>query len=165
MQPDGNQPTTSRVTVQEAARALGVTVEAIRGRIKRGTLRSTKAEDGNVFVFIPATDQTNGQTRPADDQPKPDANQPGPDADHTQPIPDQTELVHVLRELLEDERAANRENRRIIAMLASRVPELEPAKESPQKPRNGHETVSENAGNGEAQPEPEKRSWWRRLFG
>ncbi len=39
-----------RVTIQEAARRLGVKEDAIRKRIQRGSLRHEKAEEGRVFV-------------------------------------------------------------------------------------------------------------------
>jgi excisionase family DNA binding protein len=41
-----------RLTIQEAAHRLGVSESAIRKRIKRGTLRREKTEDGRVLVYI-----------------------------------------------------------------------------------------------------------------
>src|SRR4051812_22557625 len=41
-------------TVQEAAEILGITVDAVRGRIRRGTLDSTKVK-GQVYVLLEAT--------------------------------------------------------------------------------------------------------------
>ncbi len=41
-----------RVTVQEAARRLGVSEGAVRKRVTRGTLRHDKAPDGRVFVYL-----------------------------------------------------------------------------------------------------------------
>jgi hypothetical protein len=175
MQPDVAQtptsPPTRRLTAQEAAATLGISVEAVRGRIKRGTLRSMKAEDGTIFVYLNAADQTNGRTRQADnqtqpvgDQTQPDHDHPEPDADQSQPVPDQSELIRVLNNQLESEREANRENRRIIALLASRVPELEAAPE----PREHPQTPGAQQGNGAVHPEDggaEKRSWWKRFFG
>ena len=49
----GRTDATVRMTVQEAA-ALGVTVEAVRGRMHRGHYGREKTEDGRVFVFVPA---------------------------------------------------------------------------------------------------------------
>ena len=51
-------PTNQRVTVPEAAELLGITVEAVRMRIKRGTLRSER-QGGRVFVLL-------GQSQPTD---------------------------------------------------------------------------------------------------
>src|SRR5215216_211385 len=47
-------PSATRLTVQEAAEALGITVEAVRARIKRGKLRREKGEDGTVYVWLDA---------------------------------------------------------------------------------------------------------------
>jgi AcrR family transcriptional regulator len=43
-----------RVTIQEAARRLGVSEGAVRKRVKRKTLRHDKAPDGRVFVYLDA---------------------------------------------------------------------------------------------------------------
>ncbi len=50
----GQTDATVRMTVQEAAAALGVTVEAVRGRMHRGNYGREKTEDGRVFVLVPA---------------------------------------------------------------------------------------------------------------
>src|SRR5215203_6172916 len=44
--------TQDRVTIQEAARRLGVKEDAIRKRIQRGTLKHKKAAEGRVYVWI-----------------------------------------------------------------------------------------------------------------
>jgi len=102
--------------VHEAATALGVTVDAVRSRVKRGTIAHER-EGGRVYVLLGAD-----QERPGHDQGS---------AQHTEattPGEDRTaELIATLREQLEAEREANRENRRIIAALTSRIPELPPA--------------------------------------
>jgi len=43
------------MTVQEAAVALGITVEAVRGRMHRGKYGREKTEDGRVFVIVSPT--------------------------------------------------------------------------------------------------------------
>src|SRR5829696_8080042 len=80
-------PSATRVTVQEAAEALGITVEAVRARIKRGKLRREKGEGGTVYVWLdaaqtqPDKDQTSDWTRPdydqAADRSRPDKDQTG----------------------------------------------------------------------------------------
>ncbi len=58
-----NQPPAgSRVTVPEAAVALGVSVEAIRGRNKRGKLPHVK-EGGTVYVLLPVEQTTTGRNQ------------------------------------------------------------------------------------------------------
>ena len=60
MQTNGDRPTTGRPTGQssrqrhsipQAAKALGLTEEAVRQRVKRGTLDSIKVE-GKLFVLL-----------------------------------------------------------------------------------------------------------------
>ena len=46
----------NRVTVQEAARRLGVKDDAIRKRIQRGSLEHDKDPDGRVYVYLDATE-------------------------------------------------------------------------------------------------------------
>src|SRR4051812_3589364 len=90
-----------------------VSVDAVRSRIRRGSLESEKDPDGRVYVWL-GSDQ-------ASDEPR-------------RQVESSRELVEVLQAQVEDLRArldreteANRENRRIIAGLIERVPELESA--------------------------------------
>jgi hypothetical protein len=77
------------------------------------------------------------------------------------------ELERKIRETDELEEA-NRENRRIIAALTSRIPALETPENAPESPEPGAEmpvgpTPSEAS---EAAQEPSERiSWWRRMLG
>jgi len=41
-----------RLTVQDAARRLGVSEDAIRKRVTRGTLEHAEGEDGRVYVYL-----------------------------------------------------------------------------------------------------------------
>jgi hypothetical protein len=58
--------TRRRVTVQEAADILGITVEAVRGRIKRNTIAHERTDEG-VFVFVGA-DWKTSRSQPLVDQ-------------------------------------------------------------------------------------------------
>jgi predicted ArsR family transcriptional regulator len=42
-----------RVTIAQAAKQLNITQEAIRQRIRRGTIESHKGEDGRTYVYLP----------------------------------------------------------------------------------------------------------------
>jgi len=53
---DGNAP----VTVQEAARRMGRSVDAIRSALRRGTLAGFKGNDGAWHVHFPADDRQLG---------------------------------------------------------------------------------------------------------
>src|SRR3954452_14297364 len=53
---DGNAP----VTVQEAARHLGRSVDAVRSALRRGTLAGFKGNDGEWHVHLPVDDRQLG---------------------------------------------------------------------------------------------------------
>jgi hypothetical protein len=106
-------PDILRLTVPEAARALGISPEAVRNRLSRGTLESSK-EDGTVYVLLEAD-----RVRHTDDE---SYDIPG---DAGALISAKDETIRVLREQLEAERAASAKLRRIVAGLMQRVPELE----------------------------------------
>jgi hypothetical protein len=62
---DRTGPYKRRLTVARAADALGISAEAVRGRIRRGTLRTEK-DSGTVYVLL---DRTYGdRTRPTGDR-------------------------------------------------------------------------------------------------
>jgi DNA-directed RNA polymerase specialized sigma24 family protein len=41
--------------LRQAATLLGISKDAVRQRIRRGTLRSGKGEDGRVYVYLDAS--------------------------------------------------------------------------------------------------------------
>jgi DNA-binding Lrp family transcriptional regulator len=165
MQPNGDRAddrarTKRRHTVAEAARGLGLSAEAVRSRLKRGTLAGVK-ENGTVYVLLDA-DKTSDRVRPNG----------GGTFDRTS---DQTLLVESLREQVEylksvlatrDEEIRRRDH--IIAGLVERVPALE----SPPGPRDGSEPPVSEAGAvvdplsdaEDARSGSEPRSWWRWFF-
>jgi hypothetical protein len=147
--PTGRPHTTPRrVPVVEAAVALGITEGAVRMRVKRGTLPSTR-EGGRLYVLLD-TDPTTDPGRPHDRE-----------HDRT------AELIATLREQLQAERQAHAEARRIIAGLVERIPALEaPADSAPNAP-GSPEAADQQQGRGEAPQQPQaasSRPWWRRVF-
>lgn len=174
MRPPNGQPTTNqatgqttdrRVTVTDAAVLLGLSEDAVRSRLKRGTLRKEKGQDGTVFVVLDPDTATDQQS-PTSDHPRTD--DPTGRNDLLEDLRDQVEF---LRQQLSEEREANRENRRIIAGLVQRVPELEAARESTPKPRESDLTAFEEpsgattTGDRPVSQAPEQqRSWLYRFF-
>ncbi len=171
---DRSQTSRQRVTVAEASEILGVTVEAVRGRIKRGKLEHER-DSGTVYVLLDA-DQSNDQPstgqQPADDQSRPDAR--GELEDELR------DRIRFLERMLEQEQEARTEERRrhdtIIAQLSAanaeqartiraieapaaeeEPPEAAEAVEEPEasEPRSGTLGAQEGA----------RRPWWRRVFG
>ncbi len=129
-----------RLSTQDAAVALGISVEALRQRIRRGSVRSEKDTDGSVWVYI--QDQDSVRT---DDH--------TPTAPYSDLLADKDDQIRYLREQLDRADERDREQRRIIAALTSRIPALPAATteptETPQEP-SVHQ---------------EPRPWWRRVFG
>ena len=173
MRPTNDQPadahptdrtTDRRVTVAQAAELLGLSEDAVRSRLKRGTLSKEKDADGTVFVVVNGDRPATNGDRPATDQ----VTNQSALALMQAHLDSLGEQLTYIRDQLDQEREANRENRRIIAGLVQRVPELGPAYE----PREAPQTAAEEPEGSEspptaeeAQEAPERRSWWRRWFG
>jgi hypothetical protein len=137
-----------RLTQREAAEQLGVSVEAIRKRVKRGTLRSDKGPDGRRYVYLddaPDTDRDSGQG----------AREP---EDRT------AELIATLQEQLQAERQAHAEARRLLAAALERIPAIEAPQEASEAPETVQEP-SEPRPDAPGAQEGARRPWWRRVFG
>jgi hypothetical protein len=148
-----------RVHLSEAAALLGVSKDAVRMRVKRGTLRSEKGEDGRVYVWVNVN-------------PDGDPNTVHPQGE----VEAWRELIDELHDRVRSLEEANRENRRIIAALTSRIPAIEAPQEVPQEPSEAPETAAKvpkgpepSEAREEAQEASQRpgtpRSWWRRMFG
>ena len=145
------------MTVSEAADQLGVTVDAIRGRIRRGTIPVERVGT-RVYIILAA------------DEPTTDRNTDRVQSDQ----PDQSELVRVLETQLEAEREARRRADTIIAQLAQANAEMSrtiralEAPEAPIESQNQAESAEPRSDRGTPPEEPEQsseRPWWRRWFG
>src|SRR5215216_7155701 len=125
------QANRNRLTVARAAASLGISEGAVRSRIKRGTLPTTR-EGGTVFVLL------GGSTSQAN-QP-PNTGVPGDQSKLVDALQDQ---IHYLRVQLDAEREARTEERRrhdtIVAQLTSKIPAIE----APQEASEAAETVEE----------------------
>jgi hypothetical protein len=157
-----DQPKTSRqrVTVAQAAEVLGITVEAVRGRIKRKTLEHER-HSGTVYVLLHSDQMPTGR-QPGDDQTT-DRLQ----SDSTTLISAKDETIATLREQLDAERQAHSEARRIIAGLVERIPAIEApqgASEAPETVEEAPERAEPHSATGGIQ-EGARRPWWRRVFG
>jgi excisionase family DNA binding protein len=54
---EGDRRGVDRLTIQEAARRLGISEGAVRKRVTRKTLRHEKDDDGRVYVYLDAGDR------------------------------------------------------------------------------------------------------------
>jgi predicted transcriptional regulator len=142
----------NRVTVQEAARSLGITEQAVRKRVKRGTLEHDN-EAGRVYVYLDAGYEPSRDTvtNPEDER-----------------VAGLQAHIADLQRQLEEANTRDRENRRLLAAALERIPELEapPANADEAEKVGGSAGVVEDPGES-AEPEAatSQRPWWRRLLG
>jgi predicted ArsR family transcriptional regulator len=173
-----------RVTVQEAARRLGIKDDAIRKRIQRGTLEHDKGEDGRVYVYLDPSSVVSGDARGG--EATQDATR---DTSYDAFLVGLQEQVSYLRSVLQEERDARRRADTIIAQLtkanaalAQRMPKLRAPQRHEEAARGATEDgapgAHEKDGTGDP-PDPARprdtaelpvrgslaRPWWRRAFG
>ena len=156
------------VSVYEAAEALGITVDAIRKRIQRGTIAHQRGEDGRVWVLL---DVASNLRDPANSTVA-DAGEPAYRPQTRDELVDSLkDQVEYLRQVIEMRDLELQRKDSIIAALTQRIPELEPLREPPQEPPSASETPSDDsaAGKGDVPPNEEGaqdlRPWYRRFFG
>ena len=143
-----------RLTVTQAADRLGVSQDAVRKRIARGTIRYDKDAEGRVYVYLDTLERASKtyQDEGQDDASKTD--QESTQDKYTRSLEGQ---IAFLRQELERKDT-------IILSLTQRLPELEPSSGL----RQASATTSEGTGRGEDPPEHhpvERPSWWCRFFG
>lgn len=137
------QATRPRLTVRQAAEYMGVSVEAVRGRIKRGTLEHEKAPDGTVYVLL-------------------DTDQPQPVGGESN---EQALLVIRLENEIEFLRQELERKDTILLRIAERIPKLPASR--PETAR-AYESFAERTRSrdiaADAQ-EPLQGPWWHRIRG
>jgi hypothetical protein len=145
--------TDRRVPVPEAATILGISPEAVRQRLKRGTLGKAKGPDGAVYVIL----DTDRHRHNGDGTPDITTDLSLMQA-HLDSVRD--EVGHLRRQLDAWQEEARRKDH-IIARLVERLP---PQLEAPQ-------TTAADTGGSEhrpategAQETPGRRSWLHRFF-
>jgi hypothetical protein len=126
---------------------LGISADAVRSRIKRGTLKTVR-EGGRVFVVLGGADRAQPTNRPGATDP---------------PTDDLREQVRYLREQLRREQEAHAEARRIIAGLVHRVPAIEAPPDERGPPQAGGGAPSGGTTPGDRE-RPAQRPWWRRFW-
>jgi hypothetical protein len=147
------------VDVGEAARELGISTDAVRKRIARGSLESDRP-NGNVLVWLDVGGTEAGREAHVDGGPL---------------VESLSEQVAYLREMIATRDEEIRRRDVIISQLTSRIPEIEPPREhtaSSQVPPGGPESAGEEPERAEPRPAAGSAqegaggvSWWRRVFG
>jgi chromosome segregation ATPase len=185
-------PNKRRVTVAEAAEILGITAEAVRTRIKRNKLESVKEppdRTGTVYVLLQA-DQTGPNIDPTSQVQDQTIDQTEQRAELVEALRDQVEALREqaaylqgviatrdreLEQRAEEIRrrdAALEREQQLTAMFATRLGELEAptveateTREAPEGTGPIEDSTPTSEGPHEGAQAPERRSWWRRVFG
>jgi DNA-binding Lrp family transcriptional regulator len=149
---EGDRRGVDRLTIQEVARALGISEGAVRKRVTRGTLKHEKEQDGRIYVYLDARDRRGvdvGQDEGVD--------------------PHNNALMSQLRDEVAYLRDENRRKDEIIMQQAMTMRQLSAAQ--PQELTEAAETVEEEQERAEPQSdapgtqEGVRRPWWQRWFG
>jgi chromosome segregation ATPase len=156
-----------RLSVAKAAKVLGVSEQAVYARVKRGTIDHEKGEHGEITVFLDP-EQENGQTVDQSlDNPLVN--------DYITALKSEIETLKSHTESLITDREEWKEEARrkdtIIAQmnqtmgsLITRLPELEAPQDTPPEATESPVTASDEENRGVIPPEPQNRSWWRRIL-
>ena len=157
-------PSRQRVSVDEAARALGLSVDAVRKRVQRGTIEHEKDAAGRVRILLDSPD--NASTL-RDERPDTTGQASALVAAKDETIEELRDRVRRLERELD---TRNEEIRRRDHLLAAALERM-PALEAPQEPRESP-TPSPEASEGttpqpereEAEEPAQRRPWWRRVL-
>ena len=171
MRQDGDRTgdRTMRLTVHEAAGAMGISAEAVRQRIKRGTLETKKDPNGTVRVLLDA-DRTRNDARTDGDRTTDRTADQALITAHLDHLEQEVAFLRAeLQRREQDHREESRRKDHLLAAALERVPQLE-APASPE-PREAPQTAAEEAEgtdtpstSGAPQEGSERRPWWRRIF-
>jgi uncharacterized coiled-coil protein SlyX len=150
---DRPSPDLDRLTVAQAADALGISQDAVRKRIARGTIHHDRDESGRVHVYLTPSETVHKTDQ---DTIQDDTTKTVQDT-YIRSLEDQ---ITFLRRELERKDA-------ILLNLTERIPQLEApseARESPQTVGEEPERAEPHSATGGAQGGPQ-RPWWRKLIG
>ena len=154
---DPSRPPIEAIPITDAAARLGVSPEAIRKRIARGSLAGEKR--GGVWYVVLPDAMSGRSTRSSGRTRRPDASgQPDTASGHTELVAELRSRVAFLEERVIFYERQVEHQAGMLADLARRVPELP--------------TGTSEIPKSELQPaanvptaRPQRRAWWRRLFG
>src|SRR5829696_1777950 len=153
-----------RATVEEAAKILGTSENAVRKRVERGTLPSEKL-DGVRYVLLFDSDMPQHAADTAGDSVTDMSTGMSHDIALMQAhLDSMQEQVGYLKAVIHTRDEELRRKDHIIAALTERIPELEAPRETSRSAR----TPSVDTGKGEVpseeKPRPTQRSWLHRFF-
>jgi excisionase family DNA binding protein len=157
----------ARMTIEEAARSLGIKEESVRKRVRRGKMRSEKDERGRLHVYVDAIEAVGDES---------EGRSAGRSMDEfggvaRELIESKDETIRILQDQLQEEREARRRADAIVAQLtranaalARGAPELEAPPAPPQGAPEGFRGAAEPEF-GLQIPTGSRGPWWSRWFG
>jgi excisionase family DNA binding protein len=157
----------AKMTVEEAARILGIKEESVRKRVRRGRMRSEKGADGRLYVYVDYTNVLRDGNGDASRGLYEDRSRDELDDAAREVMKANDETIRILQHQLEEEWEARRRADTIIAQLTqlnvaltARVPGFgDPPTEPP-------DTEGKAVATAEGGPmTAERGSWWRRRLG
>jgi hypothetical protein len=108
--PDRPQDALDRISVPQAANRLGITQDAVRKRIARGTIRHDKDHEGRIYVYVDPSEMS-PQTR-------------GGKARNTSTGQSRDEVLEAYRDQVEFLRRELERKDTLLMSLMQRIPEL-----------------------------------------
>lgn len=155
------------MTVEGAARSLGIKEESVRKRVRRGKMHSEQGADGRLYVYVDGTEAVRDRNRDERENLYGDRSEEVPTDAALEMLEAKDETIRILQDQLKEEREAKERADTIIAQLAqlnatltTRMPQLEdPLTESP---NTEGMTVESAAGTEGIAMTPERSPWWRR---
>jgi hypothetical protein len=157
----------AKMTVEGAARSLGIKEQSVRKRVRRGKMRSEKGADGQLYVYVDSAETVRDGYRGKPTDLYTDRSVDEPTDAAREMIEAKDETIRILHHQLQEEREARRRADTIIAQLtqlnatlAARVPELEAPPTEPPDIEGAAVATAEGV-----QMTSERNSWWRRLLG
>ena len=148
-------PSRQRVSVDEAARALGLSVDAVRKRVQRGTIEHEKDAAGRVRILLDSPD--NASTL-RDERPDTTGQASALVAAKDETIEELRDRVRRLERELDTRNEEIRRRDHLLASALERMPALEASREARESPTPQPER-------GAAEEPTERRPWWRGWFG
>src|SRR5215213_8548541 len=144
-----------RLSVAEAAKVLGISQQAVHGRIKRETIEHDIGEDGKIYVYV----EDNGVAKGVGNHVV---------NDYITSLKSEIESLKKDREVWIEE--AKRKDTIIaqinqtMGALIHRIPELEAPPEPTPEATEASVTDPDTTSRGVVSQEGQNRSWWRRIF-
>jgi hypothetical protein len=139
-----------RLTIQEAARALGISEGAVRKRVTRGTLEHDKGDDERVYVYLSVRDR-----RGVDD-----VQDAGVDPNSSALISEMRDRIRFLEEEVQRKDA-------ILLNMTEAMKALSPPSENPPESSESPVPTDTTDTPPETREEPQEAAqspWWKRMW-